>query len=246
MAMTTMLPTPETTETTSLTPQQLLSARLGYQPALGRHRAQLPRQTSSACVAPSWRSTPWPAAARAAVEAAAHQTFTRALGALTGNQAVQMVGADWRPSTCPAGRWRPTPTWPARPTRTRACTRPTRCRPSSAGSTTPCCAPTRSTTAPGRTGTADYLVPIVADAEAGFGGPLNAFELMKSMIASGAAGVHWEDQLAVGEEVRPHGRQGARSHRAARPDAQRRPARRRHHGHRRPWSSPAPTRWPPT
>ncbi|QDO89720.1 isocitrate lyase [Ornithinimicrobium ciconiae] len=42
----------------------------------------------------------------------------------------------------------------------------------------------------------DYLVPIVADAEAGFGGPLNAFELMKSMIVSGAAGVHWEDQLA--------------------------------------------------
>lgn len=42
----------------------------------------------------------------------------------------------------------------------------------------------------------EWLVPIVADAEAGFGGPLNAFELMKSMIASGAAGVHWEDQLA--------------------------------------------------
>lgn len=42
----------------------------------------------------------------------------------------------------------------------------------------------------------DYLVPIIADAEAGFGGPLNAYELMKSMIASGAAGVHWEDQLA--------------------------------------------------
>ncbi len=42
----------------------------------------------------------------------------------------------------------------------------------------------------------DWLVPIVADAEAGFGGPLNAFELMKAMIAAGAAGVHWEDQLA--------------------------------------------------
>ena len=42
----------------------------------------------------------------------------------------------------------------------------------------------------------DWLVPIVADAEAGFGGPLNAFELMKGMIAAGAAGVHWEDQLA--------------------------------------------------
>jgi isocitrate lyase len=46
-------------------------------------------------------------------------------------------------------------------------------------------------------GTAPYwLAPIVADAEAGFGGVLNAFELMKAMIAAGAAGVHWEDQLA--------------------------------------------------
>lgn len=42
----------------------------------------------------------------------------------------------------------------------------------------------------------DWLVPIVADAEAGFGGPLNAFELMKAMINAGAAAVHWEDQLA--------------------------------------------------
>ncbi|MBB6121262.1 isocitrate lyase [Nocardiopsis algeriensis] len=41
-----------------------------------------------------------------------------------------------------------------------------------------------------------WLAPIVADAEAGFGGVLNAYELMKGMIASGAAGVHWEDQLA--------------------------------------------------
>ena len=41
-----------------------------------------------------------------------------------------------------------------------------------------------------------WLAPIVADAEAGFGGVLNAFELMKSMIAAGAAGVHWEDQLS--------------------------------------------------
>ncbi|WP_062466343.1 isocitrate lyase [Demequina maris] len=42
----------------------------------------------------------------------------------------------------------------------------------------------------------EWLAPIVADAEAGFGGPLNAFELMQGMIAAGAAGVHWEDQLA--------------------------------------------------
>ncbi len=42
----------------------------------------------------------------------------------------------------------------------------------------------------------DYMLPIVADAEAGFGGPLNAFELMKGMIEAGAAAVHYEDQLS--------------------------------------------------
>lgn len=42
----------------------------------------------------------------------------------------------------------------------------------------------------------NWLAPIVADAEAGFGGALNVFELQKAMIAAGAAGTHWEDQLA--------------------------------------------------
>jgi isocitrate lyase len=49
---------------------------------------------------------------------------------------------------------------------------------------------------PGDAGYIDYFAPIVADAEAGFGGVLNGFELMKSMIEAGAAGVHFEDQLA--------------------------------------------------
>ncbi len=49
---------------------------------------------------------------------------------------------------------------------------------------------------PGDKGHVDYFAPIVADAEAGFGGVLNAFELMKAMIKAGAAGVHFEDQLA--------------------------------------------------
>jgi len=44
--------------------------------------------------------------------------------------------------------------------------------------------------------TRDWFAPIVADAEAGFGGPLNCFEIMKAYIAAGAAGVHYEDQLA--------------------------------------------------
>ncbi len=48
----------------------------------------------------------------------------------------------------------------------------------------------------GRAGKTHWFAPIVADAEAGFGGDLNAFELMKAMIEAGAAGVHFEDQLA--------------------------------------------------
>ncbi|KAB8163780.1 isocitrate lyase [Streptomyces sp. 3MP-14] len=51
-------------------------------------------------------------------------------------------------------------------------------------------------TAEGESDPIDWLAPIVADAEAGFGGPLNAFELTKAMIAAGAAGIHYEDQLA--------------------------------------------------
>src|SRR5438067_6065183 len=50
----------------------------------------------------------------------------------------------------------------------------------------------------GRNGT-HWLAPILADAEAGFGGPLNAYELMRAMIEAGAAGVHYEDQLAADE-----------------------------------------------
>ena len=49
----------------------------------------------------------------------------------------------------------------------------------------------------GDAGFIDYFAPVVADAEAGFGGVLNAFELMKNMIANGAAGAHFEDQLAA-------------------------------------------------
>ena len=51
-------------------------------------------------------------------------------------------------------------------------------------------------------GSIDWLQPIVADAEAGFGGVLNAFELMKAMIEAGAAGVHFEDQLASAKKDR--------------------------------------------
>ena len=47
----------------------------------------------------------------------------------------------------------------------------------------------------------DYFVPIVADAEAGFGGQLNVFELMKGMIEAGASGVHFEDQLSSEKNV---------------------------------------------
>ncbi len=52
----------------------------------------------------------------------------------------------------------------------------------------------------GRAEERDYFAPIVADAEAGFGGNLNAFELMKSMIEAGAAAVHFEDQLSAAKK----------------------------------------------
>lgn len=55
--------------------------------------------------------------------------------------------------------------------------------------------------------TRDWLVPIVADAEAGFGGNLNAFELMKAMIEAGASGVHFEDQLSSAKKMRSLRRQ---------------------------------------
>ncbi len=86
-----------------------------------------------------------------------------------------------------------------------------------------------------------WMAPIVADAEAGFGGPLNAFELMKAMIEAGAAGVHFEDQLASREEVRPHGRQGAGPDLPVHPHPGRGAARGRRAVTCRRSSSPAPT-----
>jgi isocitrate lyase len=123
------------------------------------------------------------------------KTFVRALGALTGNQAVQMVrgglesiylsgwqvaaDANLAGQTYPDQSLYPANSVPAVVRRiNNALQRADQIDWSE-----------------GRHET-DYLVPIVADAEAGFGGPLNAFELMKSMIAAGAAGVHFEDQLA--------------------------------------------------
>ena len=57
-----------------------------------------------------------------------------------------------------------------------------------------------------------WFAPIVADAEAGFGGPLNAFELMKQMIDAGAAGVHFEDQLGFSQKMRSSGGESACTH----------------------------------
>ena len=77
----------------------------------------------------------------------------------------------------------------------------------------------------GRNGT-DWFAPIVADAEAGFGGALNAYELMRGMIEAGAAGVHFEDQLAAEKKCGHLGGQGARADVAVHPHADGRAARR--------------------
>ncbi len=123
------------------------------------------------------------------------EPYVRALGALTGNQAVQMVKAGlkaiylsgWQVAadanlsgqTYPDQSLYPVNSVPAVVRRiNNALTRADQIACSTGDSGT------------------DWFVPIVADAEAGFGGALNAFELMKNMITSGAAAVHWEDQLA--------------------------------------------------
>jgi isocitrate lyase len=124
------------------------------------------------------------------------EDYVHALGALTGNQAVQMVRAGlkaiylsgWQVAadanlaghTYPDQSLYPANSVPAVVRRiNNALLRAAQI-----------------TTAEGDPGT-EWLAPIVADAEAGFGGVLNAYELMTGMITAGAAGVHWEDQLAA-------------------------------------------------
>jgi isocitrate lyase len=120
---------------------------------------------------------------------------TRALGALTGGQAVQMVKAGldaiylsgWQVaadanlsgSTYPDQSLYPANSVPALVKRLNAALQRA----------------DQIHFSEGRNGT-NWFAPIVADAEAGFGGPLNAFELMRGMIEAGAAGVHYEDQLS--------------------------------------------------
>jgi isocitrate lyase len=126
------------------------------------------------------------------------QDYVRALGALTGNQAVQQVKAGlqaiylsgWQVAADAnlSGQTYPDQSlYPANsvPTVVRRLNNAMVRADQIAWSTG---------THPGQPGA--LIAPIVADAEAGFGGPLNAFELMKQMVAAGAAGVHWEDQLA--------------------------------------------------
>ena len=197
----TLDPTTTATSTTrrhpDLGPGRAASPGVGRRLALGRHRAQLLRRgRASGCAAPSQEEHTLARRGAERLWNALHtKTFTRALGALTGNQAVQMVrggleaiylsgwqvaaDANLAGQTYPDQSLYPANSVPAVVRRiNNALLRADQIDHST-----------------GKTGT-DYLVPIVADAEAGFGGPLNAFELMKSMIASGAAGVHWEDQLA--------------------------------------------------
>src|SRR6266850_1422771 len=83
----------------------------------------------------------------------------------------------------------------------------------------------------------DWFKPIVADAEAGFGGVLNAFELMKAMIEAGAAGVHFEDQRTSTSAIARSSRKGSARPKASSPS---RPA------SMPPWPAASPTRLTPT
>jgi isocitrate lyase len=124
------------------------------------------------------------------------EPYVPALGALTGNQAVQMVRAGlkaiylsgWQVAADANGAGQTYPDQSLYPADSvpvvvrrinRALQRADQIEHSEGGVTR------------------EWFAPVVADAEAGFGGPLNAFELMKAMIEAGAAGVHFEDQVAA-------------------------------------------------
>ena len=188
--------------------------RLGDEPPLARHRAPVRGRRRRAASRPLRGRAHARAARRRAALASAHDDeHVAALGAMTGGQAVQMVKAGlkaiylsgWQVAadanlsgqTYPDQSLYPANSVPALVRRlNNALLRATRSRPP-------------------RATTADWLLPILADAEAGFGGPLNAFELMKAMIEAGAAGVHFEDQLAAEKKCGHLGRQGARARRAS-------------------------------
>ena len=74
-------------------------------------------------------------------------------------------------------------------------------------------------TAEGKHSVETWFAPIIADAEAGFGGPLNSFELMKAYIEAGAAAVHYEDQLASEKKCGHLGRQGSDPNRSTYPQS---------------------------
>ena len=135
--------------------------------------------------------------ARAPVGAAPHASdYVHALGALTGNQAVQMVRAGPEGHLpLAAGRSRPTPTPPGQMYPDQSLY-PVDSVPDVVRRINQ--ALLRADQIEHAEGKDEryWFAPIIADAEAGFGGPLNAFELMKAMIEAGAAGVHFEDQLA--------------------------------------------------
>jgi isocitrate lyase len=120
--------------------------------------------------------------------------YVNALGALTGNQAVQQVRAGLKAIYLSGWQVAADANRGADVPRPVALPRELACRGRQAHQQR---AAARRPDRPLRgRGERDWFAPIMADAEAGFGGPLNAYELMKGMIEAGAAGVHFEDQLA--------------------------------------------------
>ncbi len=221
-------------------------------------------RTSSGCAARSASSTRSRAAApRSSGGCCTSEDYVAALGALTGSQAVQMVqGRPARRSTSPAGRSRPTRNLAgADLPRPEPLPGEQRARGGAPASTTRSLRADQIDVGRGRrrrsTGSRRSS-PTPRPASAA---PLNAFELMKAMIEAGAAGVHFEDQLASEKKcghlggkvlvptapVHPDADRGApRRRRARRPDAARRPHRRRRgdaaHERRRRARPPVPHR----
>ena len=174
--------------------------------------------------------------ARLGAERLWHAAARREPGARAGRADGQPGGAAGARRGCKAiylsaaGRWRPTPTPPGRCIPTRASTRSTACpavvrRINHALQRADQIAHLEGTRRP-----AHWFAPIVADAEAGFGGDLNAFELMKAHDRGRRRRRALRGPARLGEEVRPHGRQGAGADARVRAEAAGRAARGRRAG----------------
>ena len=210
---------------------QRTGRRAGRQTSAGRvSSGPTPPQTWSACAVRSTSSTRWPALAPRRLWELLHtEDYVPALGASTGNQAMQSQGRSeghLHERLAGGGRQQP---GRSRCILTRASIRPTACPSWCAPSTMPCMRADQIYLPEGKEGPY-WFAPIVADAESGFGGSAERLRTHEGHDRGRRGRRAFRRPAFLGQEVRPHGRQGAGPAAGVHPEADRRPPGRRYHG----------------